>query len=232
MEKSTKIIIGLGILGLLGYLIFKKKSSPKNITTVKKVVTPKKSITPIEPVPSEPLPINTPIVPSVPVIEPEPIVENPIIHPKTGKIVPPITKKPEIPENPISLPDLPPIVIDYSNLNPNIGSSLVNTNVVNTDPYANCKTQKEWDTIKMKGGYVPNNPCIIFEGTSSGQTGGSFDMKTTKDTTLENVNATLNDLMKQGKDYTNIYTPGSFGGERQNLREGIDPYGYGGVASA
>jgi hypothetical protein len=231
MEKSTKILIGAGILGLLGYYLYKNKSTKSTnpvSTTSKESVAPVPVVTPVTPAapaaPVEPVPVDTPIVPEVPVVMPEPVVVNPIIHPVTGKLVPP-TPVSE-PTAPIVIPDLPPIVIDYSNLNPNIGSSLVNTNVVSTDPYANCKTQKEWDTIKMKGGIVPADKCVIFEGSISGQTGGSFDMKTTKDTTLENSNASLNDLMRMGQDYGDTQ-----GGMSPLKRSETDPYGYGGNPS-
>jgi hypothetical protein len=248
MAKTTNILIGVGVIGLIGYYLYKNKSSVKivsNTPSSKKIVTeevvpvipstPANPSTPVIPVISETpiapvdlIPVNTPIVPVVPAVMPEPKVNNPIIHPKTGKLVPPTPAAPETPA-PIVIADMPPIIIDYSNIDPNIGSSLVNTNVVSTDPYANCKTQKEWDTIKIKGGFVPNDKCVIFEGSISGQTGGSFDMKTTKDTTLESSNASLNDLMTQGQDYTDY---GNGGGMTPSKGGDYDPYGYGGIPSS
>ena len=111
---------------------------------------------------------------------------------------------------------------------------MINSIVVN-NPYANCKTQKEWDTIKMKGGIIPYDHCIIFEGSISGQTGGSFDMKTTKDTTLENSNAVFDNLLTFGKDYTNIINPSGYSGGSTSRGTGTnenDPYGFGGIPSA
>lgn len=237
MEKSTRnILIGGGILALLGYYLYKNKSKATSTPIVTdKVVTQEVTPAPtpvvvhtpvvdvpITPIPTQDISVDTPIVPKAPIVDKPKVVVNPIIHPITGKLVPPTP----VVEAPIVIPEMPPIVIDW-NIDPNIGSSLVNTNVVNTDPYANCKTLKEWDTIKMKGGIVPYDHCVLMEGSINGQTGGSFDMKTTKDTTLENSNQSLNDLMMQGQDHTD-----GGGGMTPLKGSQYDPYGYGGVPSA
>lgn len=66
MEKSTKILIGVGVVAIVGLLVYKKAKATPSLTNSGTI--PKK-------------PITKPSVPS-----------NPIIDPNTGKLTPPETK--------------------------------------------------------------------------------------------------------------------------------------------
>jgi len=66
MEKSTKILIGVGVVGIVGLLVYKKAKAAPSLNNSGTI--PKK-------------PITKPSVPS-----------NPIIDPNTGKLTPPETK--------------------------------------------------------------------------------------------------------------------------------------------
>ena len=83
---------------------------------------------------------------------------------------------------------------------------------------------------KLVNSYITDNP------TDNGLSGGSFDMKTTRDTTLENIGSSLDSLTTMGKDYTNILNPTGYQDTPSGtiIRRGdpSDPYGYGYVTSA
>ena len=93
----------------------------------------------------------------------------------------PITpSKPVIPtpSGQIVIPDMPPIVIDFSNLAPNIGSSLVNTNVIQQQK---CLTVEEWLKMKENDTLPPINSYCVESGgliiTDKQRLENAFQMK-------------------------------------------------------
>ena len=199
MAKTTNLLIGVGVLGIIGYYLYKNKSTAQvNIESeLQKQLFPKK--------------IKTPIVNEEPIEQED---NNPIINPSTGQLITPTAP-------------LRPIVIDYSGLNPNIGSSLVNMNVVNTDPfdeYQNCHTMAEYKKLKDSGQPIPADYCI--NQTSSGPSEkviqeNAFKMKEFKNEFSVDFGTSLNGFMQGG---------GS-GGGRILKGSQEDPYGYGGIPS-
>ena len=143
MEKSTKILIGIGILGIIGYYLYKLNTTNNKNTTsniIKPIV-----------VTNDVIPMQNVIVPQVPIVAP--IIPNSIIHPTTKKLI------------------------------------TTNTNT---------------NTISQNIGSIVNNSSQVNTG---GSAGGSFDIGTTKDTTLENTNSSLGSLTTAGQDYTNNPNP-------------------------
>ena len=138
----------------------------------------------------------------------------------------------------------------YSKLpSSNSGTSTTNTtitNTTNTTSSTTLSTPKTSSSIivttpkvnpiidpksgKLVNSYITDNP------TDNGLSGGSFDMKTTRDTTLENIGSSLDSLTTMGKDYTNILNPTGYQDTPSGtiIRRGdpSDPYGYGYVTSA
>jgi hypothetical protein len=199
MEKSTKIIIGLGILGL-GFYLYKKYAKPSTSTTnpiidknTGKLVEPK-VVSPASPAPAKPAPID----------------------PASGKLV---------------IPDMPPIVVDYSNLNPNIGSSLVNTNIT-PSKYSDCLTLTQFFDMKSKGTLpqtycINNNQEILTEKDLQNQ----FKMKDAKNELSRDQFGNLNSMMTRGIDFNNIDNPAGYVNPKGKGTNNSDPYGYGYVVS-
>ena len=201
MAKTTNLLIGVGVLGVIGYYLYKNKL--KNQVDIESEL--QKQLFPEK--------IKTPIVNEEP-IEQEDI--NPIINSSTGKLITPST--------PLKL-----IEIDYSGLNPNIGSSLVNMNVVSTDPfdaYQNCHTMAEYKKLKDSGQPIPLDYCIIQ--TTSGPSEkviqeNAFKMKEFKNEFSVDFGTSLNGFM-QG-------SGGTQAGGTVRRGDPCDPYGYGGNPS-
>ena len=202
MAKTTNILIGVGILGVIGYYLYKNKSTAQVDveSELQKQLFPKK--------------IKTPIVNEEPIEQEDNPVINPVINPSTGKLITPTTA-------------LKPIVIDYSGLNPNIGSSLVNMNVVSTDSfdaYQNCHTMAEYKKLKDSGQPIPVDYCIIPSSSISEKViqENSFKMNEFKNEFSVDFGTSLNGFMQGG---------GSGGGGRILKGSQEDPYGYGGIPS-
>ena len=68
MEKSTKILIGVGVVGIIGLLVYKKLKATPSVTNTGSLAKKK--------------PITKPPIPA-----------SPIIDPKTGKLTPPADTK-------------------------------------------------------------------------------------------------------------------------------------------
>jgi len=263
MEKSNKLLIGLGLFGLIGYFLYKNKSTAASPNKPKQKGTSSEKVVENS-APSTPqIPINTPIVADVPIVTPapiftptpivtpapivksEPIVYNPIVHPETGKIVPPIT--------PIVIPSEVdfeqyfkdhPIVFDYT---PDVTSTMVVNPPAygNTDPFAqyqNCISLKEYFAKKEKGIPMPPDTCIL--GTSAPisekDMQNAFKMQEFQNE-LSRDSLGLNTFMNQGKDYTNIFRGDELAGDNYsgggNNTGGVynkyscDPFGFGGIPS-
>jgi len=205
MAKTTNLLIGVGILGVIGYYLYKNRSTSQvNLESeLQKQLFPKKIKTPIvNEEPTEQEDINPNI--------------NPVINPSTGKLITPTTPS-------------KPIVIDYSGLNPNIGSSLINMNVVSTNPFdefQNCHSIAEYKKLKDSGQPIPADYCI--NQTSSGPSEkiiqeNAFKMKEFKNEFSVDFGTSLNGFM-QG-------SGGTQAGGTVRRGDPCDPYGYGGNPS-
>ena len=205
MAKATNILIGVGVLGVIGYLLYKKKSNTAD--------TSNEVIAKIQ---NQLFPTSTK-QPNNVVTSDNSNTAADIIHPISGKL------------SGTTNVEMPPIVIDYSGINPNIGSSLVNMNVVSTDPFAeyqNCHTMKEYLAQKAKGIPFPADYCIIQDNsgpTSKEIQQNSFRMQDVKNELSPDAIG-LNTFMRQS---------GATGGGMSIVKGSQnDPYGYGGIASA
>jgi hypothetical protein len=202
MAKAINILIGVGVLGVIGYYLYKNRSTSQvNLESeLQKQLFPKK--------------IKTPIVNEEPIEQEDNPVKNTVINPSTGKLITPATP-------------LKPIVIDYSGLNPNIGSSLINMNVVSTDPFdefQNCHTMAEYKKLKDSGQPIPVDYCIIPSSSISEKViqENSFKMKEFKNEFSVDFGTSLNGFM-QG-------SGGTQAGGTVRRGDPCDPYGYGGKA--
>lgn len=241
MANSNKILLGVGIFGLIGYYLFKNKSTantpntpkPKNTTPSVKVAEPSTPSTPK-------IPINTPIVADVPIVAPAPKVYNPIINPETGKIVSP---KPIIIPSEVDFEQYfkdHPIMFD---IDPNVTSTMVvNPSYYGeTDPFAqyqNCISLKEYFAKKDRGIQMSPDTCIIGTGNpiSEKDMQNAFQMKDFKNELSRDSFGDLNSFMRQGQDHTNdgggFGSGGGFGGGSPIYRGDSDIYGHGGVPSS
>jgi len=129
----------------------------------------------------------------------------------------PITpSKPVIttPSEQIVIPDMPPIVIDFSNLAPNIGSSLVNTNVIQQQK---CMSVDEWLKRKENDTLPPINSYCVESGgliiTDKQRLENAFQMRDYKNELSRDAFGNLNAFMEQGQDYTQIFDPNTFAGD-------------------
>jgi len=146
--------------------------------------------------------------------------------------------KPVIPPEQIIIPDMPPIVIDFSNLAPNIGSSLVNTYIPQQQK---CLTVEEWLKMKENDSLPPINSYCVESGgliiNDKQRLENAFQMKDFKNELSRDSFGNLNSFMQRGTDYSyldeagdNSSAPSSvYGG---SIRDRIKIYGYGGDFSA
>jgi hypothetical protein len=143
--------------------------------------------------------------------------------------------KPVIPEQ-IVIPDMPPIVIDFSNLAPNIGSSLVNTNVLQQQK---CLTVEEWLKMKENDTLPPLNSYCVESGglviTDKQRLENAFQMKDIQNELSRDSFGNLNSFMQRGTDYSYLdegseYGGSAFGGLTDRERDRIR-MGYGGNLS-
>jgi hypothetical protein len=235
MDNKTKILVGIGLAGI-AYLIWKNKKAQTSAASVhlpvEKIDEQIKKVIPKEETPATP---STPSTPSTPATPASPAA------PST-----PSTPASEVPVIP-AIPDFDfeqyfkdhPIVID-----PNIGSSLVNTNIVNTDPFAqynqNCMSAAEWLKRKEEGTLPPiNSYCVAGDAliiSDKDRLQNAFQMKDVQNE-ISRDPLGLNTFMQQGKDYTYLDPPEYpiFQGENNNgvvyNRFSCDPFGFGGIPS-
>jgi hypothetical protein len=152
----------------------------------------------------------------------------------------PITpSKPVIttPSEQIVIPDMPPIVIDFSNLAPNIGSSLVNTNVIQQQK---CLTVEEWLKMKENDTLPPINSYCVESGgliiTDKQRLENAFQMKDFKNELSRDSFGNLNSFMQRGTDYSYLDEAGDYSATSSvyggSIRDRIKIYGYGGDFSA
>ena len=152
----------------------------------------------------------------------------------------PITpSKPVIPtpSEQIVIPDMPPIVIDFSNLAPNIGSSLVNTNVIQQQK---CLTVEEWLKMKENDSLPPINSYCVESGgliiTDKQRLENAFQMKDFKNELSRDSFGNLNSFMQRGTDYSYLDEAGDYSATSSvyggSIRDRIKIYGYGGDFSA
>jgi antitoxin component HigA of HigAB toxin-antitoxin module len=148
----------------------------------------------------------------------------------------PITpSKPVIPtpSEKIVIPDMPPIVIDFSNLAPNIGSSLVNTNVIQQQK---CLTVEEWLKMKENDTLPPINSYCVESGgliiTDKQRLENAFQMKDFKNELSRDSFGNLNSFMQRGTDYSYLDEAGDYSATSSvyggSIRDRIKIYGYGG----
>ena len=151
----------------------------------------------------------------------------------------PITpSKPVIPtpSEQIVIPDMPPIVIDFSNLAPNIGSSLVNTNVIQQQK---CLTVEEWLKMKENDTLPPINSYCVESGgliiTDKQRLENAFQMKDFKNELSRDSFGNLNSFMQRGTDYSYLDEAGDYSATSSvyggSIRDRIKIYGYGGDIS-
>jgi hypothetical protein len=205
MAKTTNILIGVGVLSVIGYLLYKKQSNTSDSSIQNELVIQKELFK------------NAKIPTDITTNESNNVKgeDTPIIHPITGKL------------SGTSNVEMPPIIIDYSGINPNIGSSLVNMNIVDTDPFAqyqNCHTMAEYNKLKASGQPIPLDYCIIQDksGPSDKEIQqNAFRMQDVKNELSPDAIG-LNTFMRQS---------GAIGGSRILPRSEEDPYGYGGIPS-
>jgi hypothetical protein len=256
MEKSNKLLIGLGLFGLIGYYLYKNKSTANtpNIPKQKggsseKVIENSIPSTPQIPVnkpivaevtKASPAPVftPTPIVKANPISKAEPIVYNPIVHPETGKLVAPTT--------PIVIPsevDFEQYFKDHPiefNYNPDVTSTLVVNPPAygNTDPFAqyqNCISLKEYFDKKDRGINM-SNTCIIGNSKpiSEKDMQNAFKMQEFQNEFSRDPLG-LNTFMTQGQDHSNDGSGNNNGNPAGAgspiFRGDQDPFGYGGVPS-
>ena len=239
MEKQTKILIGLAAAGVVAYLVFKPKKASASTPISQKKLTPKvisedikkelpidvvkevpKGTTPIIVEPSTPA---TPITPSTPINTTPPTPFTPLE---------PTPSKPSEPEAPI-IPQIPDFDFEQYfkehpiefNIDPNIGSSLVNTNIINTDPFAqynNCIPLEQYMDLKSRG--VPMSPNVCIEGTGNpisekDRLQNAFQMKDFKNELSRDAFGDLNSFMQQGADF-NIFRGDELAGDNYTTSGG------------
>jgi hypothetical protein len=202
MDNKTKILIGLGLAGIV-YFLWKKapKSTASVKLPVKKIDDQIKKELPKESTPS----------------------------------------KPVIPSNPeqIIVPDMPPIVIDFSNLAPNIGSSLVNMNVLQQQK---CLTVEEWLKMKENDTLPPLNSYCVESGglviTDKQRLENAFQIKDFKNELSRDSFGNLNSFMQRGTDYSYLdeseyggFGEGSGSGGLSEIERARIAMGYGGNLS-
>ena len=221
MNNKTKILIGIGLAGI-AYLIWKNKSK----TSTASVHLPVEKID--EQIKKE-LPKETPATPSTPV------------NPATPS-TPVVTPTPSSPETPVAIPDFDfeqyfkdhPIVFD---IDPNIGSSLVNTNLPKQQK---CMTTAEWLKRKEEGTLPPiNSYCVEGDGliiTDKERLQNAFQMKDIRNELSRDAFGNLDNFMERGTDFS--YLEENFGYSKGGGNEGgvfnkftCDPFGFGGIPS-
>lgn len=204
MDNKTKILIGVALAGV-AYFLWKKKSSTASVDL------------PVEKIDEQfkkELPKETPATPASP--------ETPVVTPSPAPS--PASPTPAPTDSIPKLPDFDfeqyfkdnPIKFD---IDTNIGSSLVNTNVVSTDPFAayqNCITLAKYFELKNSGAPIPPDTCIIGTGnpiSEKDRLQNAFQMRDVQNELSRDAFGNLNAFMQQGKDYTQIFDPNAFAGD-------------------
>lgn len=215
MNNKTKIIIGIGLAGI-AYLIWKNKKAPTSMASVhlpvEKIDEQFKKEVPKEETPATPASPSTPATPSSPAT---PAPSEPVVP-----VIPPFDFEQYFKDH--------PIVID-----PNIGSSLVNTNIPQQPQ--NCMSVDEWLTRKQNGTLPPDNSyCIEGNGliiTDKERLQNAFQMKDVKNE-LSRDQLGLNTFMQRGTNYDYLDTP-AYAGNNAGMynKFSCDPFGFGGMPS-
>jgi hypothetical protein len=260
MEKSTRnILIGAGILGLIGYYLYKSKKTTTTTSTpiTDKVavqdVTPTAVVTPVVvhtpevvvvPDVQQNVPIATPIVPQAPINVTPIVVANPIIHPVTGKLVPPIS----IGGTPQTNPKQPS---SSSELLSSPGISMKDTTLEDQNAGLGSLTTagKDYTNIDNPTGYVdpnayPDTIVILPQAEGEYTSIPNIEAPSTPDTLPTDIPS----WAQQGPDpvldsanidnYDYYYSGfgdtqgGDAGGQQTHRGDETDPYGYGGIPSS
>jgi hypothetical protein len=219
MNNKTKILIGISLAGI-AYLIWRSKKAPTSTASinlpVEKIDEHFKKEVPKSETPSTPSTPSTPESPSTPAPSSP---ATPVPSEPVAPVIPPFDFEQYFKDH--------PIVID-----PNIGSSLVNTNIPQQQK---CMSVDEWLTRKQNGTLPPDNSyCIEGNGliiTDKERLQNAFKMKEVKNEfSIDPLG--LNTFMQRGTNYDYLDTPE---GENNNgalyNRFSCDPFGFGGMPS-